>query len=86
MLYLDEELLVEYICSSRTLDGKCARNGIQFNVFSKNDTTDEDFILEDVQQDMINDLAKRVCLDPTDIQLQSGKVVTKIFLEQYLAQ
>ncbi|XP_060557240.1 uncharacterized protein LOC132717704 [Ruditapes philippinarum] len=71
VLYLDEELLVEYVCNSRTLDGKCDRNGIQFNVFSKNDTTDEDFILTDEQQDMINVLAKRVCLDPNDIQLQS---------------
>jgi hypothetical protein len=63
------------------LDGKCDRNGIQFNVFSKNDTTDEDFILTDEQQDRINVLAKRVCLDPNDMQLQSGNAIQ---IQQYI--
>ncbi|XP_053380503.1 uncharacterized protein LOC123546432 [Mercenaria mercenaria] len=71
VLYLDNDILVEYTCSARSLDGACDKDGIQFNVYTTNDTSDEDFLLADVHQDRVDMLAKSICLDPNDLQLQS---------------
>lgn len=85
VLYLDDTLLVEYTCSARNIEGTCDRNGIQFNVFTKNDTSDEDFILADEIQDVIDKLAESVCLDPNDLQLQTEWCNISAFLAKEMS-
>ena len=68
-------MLVEYICARRSEKGGCHENGIQFNVYVKreNDTvTDPELV--DGFMDRVSELATAVCLDPNDLQVESGKM------------
>lgn len=70
VLYLDEYILVEYTCLSRALDGTCNTEGVQFHVYTKNDTA-EVISVSSTHTDVINNLAVAVCLDPNQLQLES---------------
>lgn len=65
VMYMDDNLLVEYTCSKLTLYGTCARDGIQFNVYTSNQT------INDGDREIINSLASAACLDPDDLEYPS---------------
>lgn len=72
VLYIDEFTLVEYVCNYRDNDGRCKKEGVDFNVYTKNDTKEAGIEVESTLTNLISDLAKSVCLNPDDFQLEYG--------------
>lgn len=73
---------MEYVCSRRTLQGTCEKSGVQFNVYTRNRTDNfnpNEYSIDDVTE-LIRDLAQAVCLNPNDLQLETGEIVIAVFL------
>ncbi|KAH3792153.1 hypothetical protein DPMN_145644, partial [Dreissena polymorpha] len=70
VLYIDEFKLVEYVCNYRDHDGRCKKEGVSFNVYTKNDTKEGVMDVDTTFTALINDLAKSACLNPEDFQME----------------
>ena len=66
ILYQGDNSFVYYVCSQRTLDGRCSIDGVQAFVYTRNQT------MTDNTEEQVNKALKLAHINPSDLVITEG--------------